>query len=206
MKNFLIGIAILAIAILGTFLYITKVADYVKLSENEVILPANTMNTIDSLLALPPTIKHDTKYVDTGSVHIVYKDIPLVEPDPLDSTIHFIRDSLSTSTFTVWHTITFFDLGYILNNEWKYKEFGPTEIITTITDYVPKPVPYEVKVPSKGLFLGINGGVSGPMQWVGFNADYQTGRFMFGGSVNRYFGFDKYVVGVGFRASYKLRK
>ena len=48
----------------------------------------------------------------------------------------------------------------IIRNKWSYRYWGPSEIVKTITQYVPKPVPYEVKVPASGFYLGAGTSVS----------------------------------------------
>lgn len=187
--------------VIGTYLVMTHCLHYRILNEGEVVFSSETVMTIDSLLALDPVIEVDTVYVDTGSLVTVYRDSPVIEI--IDSTSYIIRDSLRTDHFVAWHDLSF-SSGIITSNHWRYIELGTMNIVTTLTKTAPYPVPYAVQSPIRGFYLGLSGSVSGVGTGFGFSADYARNKFLYGVYVHREFGFDKYVVGVGARVSYKI--
>ena len=193
----------MAIAI--TFFVMTFYLRYQQIPVDAIIMDDITMKEIDSLLALPPVVEIDTIYQDTGSFHIIYTDVKIIaEPD---SSFFTVKDTLVTPGFHVVHDLAFFTNTYGINiyySRWKYIDFSPLQIMTTITDVVPRPVPYAVAADPVGLYLGIGGDVSGKVQSLGFEVDYLRKRFLYGVSVQRQFGLDGYVVGIGFRVSYKI--
>lgn len=187
----------------------TRIGGWVKVPEDYAIVPADTLAKWDSISKLPPTIRYDTIYRDTGTTHIIYKDPPLAEPVSADTSTYLLRDSIITGRFISRHTMALRinnGMDEVLSNTWAYRYTGPTEIIKTVERQVIAPMPYEVQVSANGFYLGLHTDVSQYLYSFGADVDFIRGRFVYGGYVERQLLFDeRKTVAIGGRITFKIK-
>lgn len=126
-----------------------------RIGVGDLIVPADSISRWDSLLKLRPIIVYDTIYKDTIHYQIIYKDRPV--PVAQGDSLYYLQDSLITVRFVASHSVFMLirsGMDSVISSRWGYKALGPIEVIKTVTQFVPKPVPYKVEIPASGLFVG----------------------------------------------------
>ena len=201
---FLIAIAVVTIEVND------KIGNWQKIPESQIVINRSVLAELDSISNLPPTIQRDTVYQDTGSIVIIHKKLPTKKADPNNPTNYSIIDSLETEYFSATHKLMFTltdKEDSVISNTWGYRVFGPKEITNTIKKYVPKPVRYDVVVPSSGLWLQSHTDVSSYLISYGLGLNKIKGRYAYGAYVERQLLFDQSKsISVGVTASLKLSK
>ena len=163
-------------------------------------------DSLEKLAHLPPdTIKIiDTIYFDT--LKIVVSD-PNLEPDPDDSTITVVKDTLEVDgEISAW--VEFKLKGELQSGiKWGYKP-----VIKENTIIIEKPVPYpviknvEIKVPSTGHYLSLTAGGNDKMFTFGMNYDLVQETKIYGVQYQRWGNQNIFGVKIGINLNTLFKK
>jgi hypothetical protein len=144
-------------------------------------------DSLEQLANLPPEIiiERDTVYLDTA-VTTAYT-VPSVEPDPVDSTLVTVKDSLTVNgEVSAW--VEFQLRGQLEGGiEWRYKPVIKEKIIT-IKERVPYPVIETIHVPKAitGHYLSFNAGGNDNLFIFGVDYDVVKEKNIYGLQYQRF--------------------